>query len=144
MKVLPEGLVLDVVPANPDSQPQPPAGQKFNISCLARHERRLALRKYQDPRGETDSLGDGSQMSKHHEWVVEGVVFGIGAHQFGCSIGVDGPKHMFVSEEVVEAQFLRRSPKGPNSGGISSKFDLRVNDANVHETQLLTRTSCGA
>ena len=52
-EVLPEGLVLDVVPADPHTEPQPAAGQKIDIGCLPCHERRLALREDQDPGRET-------------------------------------------------------------------------------------------
>ena len=78
-EVLPEGLVLDVVPADPHTEAQPTAGQEIDIGRLPCHERRLALRKDQDPGGETDSLGDAGQIGEHHERVVERVVLGVGA-----------------------------------------------------------------
>ena len=52
-EVLPEGLVLDVVPADPHTEAQPTAGQEIDIGRLPCHERGLALRKDQDPGGET-------------------------------------------------------------------------------------------
>jgi len=68
---------------------------------------------------------------------VERIALGIGAEQFRRSIGVNGPEHMLVGEEVGEAQVFDRSPKSPNGGGISSKFVLGICDADVHEVQFL-------
>ena len=76
-EVLPEGLVLDVVPADPHPQAQPAPGQEVDVGRLACDERRLALGEDQDPGGKADPLGDGSQVGEHHERVVEGVVLGV-------------------------------------------------------------------
>ena len=42
-EVLPEGLVLDMVPADSHAQTQPTLGQEVDVGCLPRHERCLAL-----------------------------------------------------------------------------------------------------
>jgi hypothetical protein len=111
MEVLPEGLVLDVVPADAYAQAQSTTRQKINIGRLPSDERRLTLRKDKDTRGETDSLCNGSQISEHHERVMEWVVLGVGAHELRRSTGVDGAEHMVVGEEVVKAQVLDGSTK---------------------------------
>jgi hypothetical protein len=95
------------------------------------HERCLALRKDQDPGGETDSLGDAGQISEHHERVVERVVL-CGARERRRSIGVNGPGHVIVGEEVVKAQVLDRSPNPSNSPRISSKLVQRGDDTDLH------------
>ena len=77
-EVLPEGLVLDVVPADTHAEAEPATGQEVNIGRLPGHERGLALRKDQDPGGEADPLGDAGQIGEHHERVVERVVLGVG------------------------------------------------------------------
>jgi hypothetical protein len=48
---------------------------------------------------------------------------------------VNGTEHVVVSEKVVKAQVLDRSPNSPNSARISSKLVLRVDDADLHELQ---------
>ena len=131
-EVLPERLVLDVVPADPHTEAQPTAGEEIDIGRLPCHERGLALRKDQDPGGEADALGDAGQIGEHHERVVERVVLGVGARQLRRSIGVNGTEHVVVGEQVVKAQVLDRSPDPPNSARISSKLDLRVDDADLH------------
>ena len=90
MEVLPEGVVLDVVPADPDAEAQPAAGEQIDVGRLPGHERRLALREDQDPGGEPDPLGDGGQVGEHHERVVERVVLGVRAGERRRSIGVHG------------------------------------------------------
>ena len=132
MKVLSEGLVLDVVPTNANAKAQPTARQKIDIGCLAGDKCRLALRKNQDPGGETDSLGDAGQIGEHHKRVVERVVLGVGACQLRRSTGVNRAQHVVVGEEVVKAQILDRSSEFPNGGGIASKLDLREHDTNLH------------
>ena len=42
---------------------------------------------------------------------------------------------MVVGEKVVKAPVLDRSSNPPNSGRISSKLVLRVDDADLHERQ---------
>ena len=137
-EVLPERLVLNVVPADPHTEPQPTAGQKIDIGRLPSDERCLALRKDQDPSGEPDSLGDAGEIGEHHERVVEGVVLGVRTRQWRRSIGVNGAEHVVVGEEVVKAQVLDRSPNPPNRGRIASKLVLRVDDTDLHVSQPAT------
>jgi len=71
-------------------------------------------------------------MGEHDEWVVEGVVLGVGARQRRCSIGVNCTEYVVVGEEVVEAQVFDGFPDPPNSSWIAAKLGLRVNDADIH------------
>jgi hypothetical protein len=131
-EVLPKSVVLDVVPADSNPEPKTASGQEFDIRCLACDERRLPLRKHEDARCETDPLGDAGQVREHHEGVMEGVVLGVGSRQLAISIGVNGAEHVVVSEEIVKPQVLDGPPDPPNSGRISPKLDLRVDDADLH------------
>ena len=45
VEVLAERLELDVVPADPDAEPQTPAGEHVDLGRLLRDERRLPLRQ---------------------------------------------------------------------------------------------------
>jgi hypothetical protein len=40
---------------------------------------------------------------------------------------------VFVGKQVIEAQVFGRYGKSANGGGIASKLDLGVHDANLHE-----------
>jgi hypothetical protein len=68
-------------------------------------------------------------------------MLGIGARERRRSIGVNRPEYVFVGEEMSEVQVLNCSPEIADSGGISSKFDLGVGDADIHEAQPFTSAS---
>jgi hypothetical protein len=70
---------------------------------------------------------------------VERVVLGVRPGQLTWSIGVDRTEYMVVGEQVIKAQFLDRSPDLPNSGRISSKLNLGVNNADLHRIQPSSR-----
>ena len=95
------------------------------------------MREDQDPSGELEAFGDGGQIGEHHERIVERVVLGIGARELGCSIGMNGTEHVVVGEEVVKAELLDREPESAHSTRVSSKLDLRVHSADLHELPLL-------
>jgi hypothetical protein len=97
----------------------------------------LALREDQDSGGEAEAFGDAGQVGEHHERVVERVVLGVGARQLRRSVGVNGTEHVVVGEEVVKAPVLDRSADSPDRGRISSKLNLRVDDADLHGSSLL-------
>ena len=98
MKILAECPILDMVPANSDTEPQPAAGEKVDVGRLPRHKCRLALWKNQDPSDEPDALGHRSQIREHHEWVVERVALCIRTDQWRCSVSVHGPEHVLVGQ----------------------------------------------
>jgi len=133
MEVLPKGLVLDMVPADSDTESQPTPGQEVDIGSLPCHECSLALRKDQDSSGESEPFGDASQVPEHHKRVMERIVLGVGARQWRRPIGMNGTQHMFVGKKMIKAQVLGCSGKSTNCGGVSMKLDLGVRDANLHE-----------
>src|SRR5262245_4281033 len=51
-----EPLVLDLVPARADTEPQAAAGQQIHVGSLLRDQRRLPLGQHQDGGDELDSL----------------------------------------------------------------------------------------
>jgi hypothetical protein len=136
MKVLPECLVLDVVPADPHTEAQAASGKEINVGCLPRDERRRALWKDQDSRRETDSLGDAGQIGEHHEWVMERIALCVGPSELGRSTGVDRAEYMVVREKVVKSQLLDRSANSSYCAGISSQLDLWIHDADLHRVSV--------
>jgi len=133
MKVLPKGLVLNMVPADSDTESEPTPGQEVDIGSLPCHECSLALGKDQDSSGESDPFGDASQVPEHHKRVMERIVLGVGARQWRRPIGMNGAQHVLVGKKVIKAQVLDRFRKSTNCGGIAMKLDLGVYDANLHE-----------
>ncbi len=110
MEVLSEGLVFDVVPADSRAEAQSADGEQIDVGRLTGHECRLPLGQGQNPGGEAGSLGDRGEAGEHDQWVMERIVFGMGAGVRGCSIGVDGAEHVIVGGQVVEAEVLDRPP----------------------------------
>ena len=117
MEVLPEGLVLDPVPADADTEAEPSAGQQVDVGRLPRNERSLALREDEDAGGEADPLGDAGQVGEHHEWVVERIALGVGALERRRPTLVHGPQHVVVGQQVVEAEVLDRAPSRRTATG---------------------------
>lgn len=136
MEVLPKSFVFDVVPADTYAKPQSTTRQEINVGRLPRDERRLALRKDKDTRGETETLRHGCQIREHHERVMERVVFGVRAGEWWRPTGVDGAEHVVVREEVVKAQVLDRFTNQSDSVRGPSKLDLRVDHANLHRASV--------
>src|ERR1035437_4135270 len=120
-ELLTEGLVLDVVPADPNPEARWAGGEKLKIGCLPCHERCLALREDQNPGGELDSFGDGGQIGEHHERVVERVVLGIRPGEGGGSMGGTGPGRVVVGEKVAKPGPPPREPEPPHRTRIASK-----------------------
>ena len=107
-ELLPEGLVLDVVPADPHTEPQPTARQKVHVSCLPSHERCLALREHHDPGGELDSLRDTGQIGEHDERVMERVKLRVRPGQPPRPVGMHRAEHMVVGKQMVKASIFCR------------------------------------
>ena len=70
VKSLPERLVLDRVPAEPDAEPEPAAGEQVDLGGLLGHERGLALRQDDDAGDQLERRHRG-QVAEHHERLVE-------------------------------------------------------------------------
>ena len=127
-----------MVPADTDTEAQPPPGQQIDIGRLPGHECRLALRQDQDAGGEPDSFSDAGEIGEHHERIVERVVLGVRAGQL-----------TFDRHEPHRAHGRRRADgrsPGPrrlyrsaDSDRIASKLGLGVNNADLHETAAFHR-----
>ena len=96
VEILVEADELDLVPADPDAEPEPPAAQHIERGRLLGNQHRLALRQDQDADGKADLLRAASQKPEQHERVVIGggggadppalvIRRGVGAeHMVGC------------------------------------------------------------
>src|SRR5262249_43082173 len=67
-----ERFILNVVPSEPDAEPQAPAAQEIDLRRLLGDEAGLALRRDQNAAREPDGLGDRRQKAERHEGLVEG------------------------------------------------------------------------
>src|SRR5689334_22453909 len=70
-EVLIQGLVLDVVPPDPDPQTESAAREHIHLGRLLGDQDSLALRQDEDTRDELQALGKAGQIAEQHEWLVE-------------------------------------------------------------------------
>ena len=131
-EVLPQGLVLDVIPAHAHAEAQSPSREKVNIRRLPRHECGLTLWENQDPRGELDSLRDPGQIGEQHERIMKRVVLGVRAGQLARSVGMNRAEDVVVREDVVKTQVLGGWPDLPNRARVPSKLGLRIDNTDAH------------
>ena len=66
-KLLLQGVVLRLLPADADPQPDPPAGQQVEGADLLCHQDGLALGEDQHLARQADPLGDGGQLGHQHD-----------------------------------------------------------------------------
>ena len=115
MEVLAECLVLDMVPAYADPQPQAAPGQDVDLGRLLGDQRGLALGGYQDARYELDPLREAGQVPEEHHGLVEHVGVPVRAVPTRAAAGV-GAEHVVVDEQVLVTHIL---------DGLGVVFDRR-------------------
>ena len=107
VKVLAQGLVLHVIPADAHSQPQPAAAEHIALGRLLGHQGGLTLPEDQDCRNQLNGSGDSRKVAKEHKGLVEHAIQHIAALPVGVLGGV-GAEHMVVDNQVREAKPLGR------------------------------------
>ena len=68
-------FVLDVVPADTDTQPQPPAAEQIHLGGLLGDQPGLALRCDENATRQANFGGNCREKTQHHEGFVEWIVF---------------------------------------------------------------------
>ncbi len=100
VEILVERDELDVVPADPDAEPEPAAAQHAEAGRLLRDQRRLALRQDQDAGREAELARASGQIAEQHERIVEQIVVGV-AVPAGTARRVDAEHVVGGFDEVV-------------------------------------------
>ena len=77
VKILVEPGELDLVPADPDAEPEPPAAQHVETGRLLGDEHGLALRQDQHAGRKAELLGAAGEVAEQHERVVEQIGRGV-------------------------------------------------------------------
>ena len=106
-EVLAEGLELDRVPADADTETKPSPGQDIHRRRLLRHQRGLPLRQDQDSRDQLHATGDAGQEAEQDEGLVEGVPVRVRTFPAPWSLGVRA-EHMVEGQDVRVAHRLDR------------------------------------
>ena len=131
---LAEGLVLLLVPADAEAEPQAAAGEEVDLCRLLRGERGLALGEDHDPGRQLDALRGGGEEPEEHERLVPlaaRVVVGIGAP----------PDDVVEHHEVGEAGLLGGHGERAHRARVGPDLVLRDDQADAHARQVgrLTR-----
>ena len=104
-EILAQGVVLDVVPADADAQPQSSGAQHVHRGRLLGDEGGLPLRQNQNAGDEFQLRGDGGEKAEQHHGFVKRMGVGVGAGEAGQAVRVSA-KHVVVDEQIVVAEFL--------------------------------------
>ena len=120
MEVLSQRLVLHRVPADADTQTQPPIAEDVNCSGLLCHECGLALRQDDDGGYKLDAARDGCKEAVKYEWLVEGVGMTIctAPSRPGFSVRTE---HVIEHDNVVVAHLFSGLGVGSHASGVTSQ-----------------------
>ena len=127
-----ERFVLDPVPARPHAQAQPAARQHGHLGRLLGHERRLALRGDEHADDELDRARHGGEVTEQHERLVEGVVLRVRTPQPRLAVGVLGPEHVVVGDELRAAELLHALGEVADRPWVVADVARREDDAELH------------
>ena len=134
--VLPQGLVLNFVPAHADAQAQAAAGQHVHLGGLLGDQGGLALGQDDDAGAHFNLFGDGGQIAEHYERLVEHIVLVVGAVPLGA-LGRVGAQHMVKDQQVCVAQGLGGLGKILDGGRVGADFGLGKDGSELHDAGLL-------
>ena len=132
MEILVEPGELDLVPADPDPEPETPAAQHIEAGRLLGDQRGLALRQDQHLGREILDLGDRGEEPEQHKGVV--VEVGRAAALLGparTALGV-GPEHVVRERDPLIPDRFRRLHKIADRIGLSADIDDRQGHAELH------------
>lgn len=105
-ELLVQRLVLDGVPADADTEPEPVAREHSQLGGLLGHQHGLALGEDDHGRGQLDRVGHGGDEAQQRERLVERDVLVVGAFESARPVAI-GAQHMVVDEEVGDALGLQ-------------------------------------
>ena len=128
MKILPERLVFDVVPAGADTEPQPAARQHIDTSGLFRDESGLPLRQDEDRGHQFQGLRQARQIAVENEWLKELALRRIRAIPIGAARRV-GAQNMIVDDDMIVADVLGGGRETGDILRVSADLRLRKYNA---------------
>src|SRR5215469_4933440 len=117
VEVLVEAGELDLVPADPDAEPEPAGAQHVETGRLFRDEHGLALREDQYPGRKAELVRTAGEVAEQHERVMEQT--GAGAAGLRCA-GLAGTEHMVGRLDEIVADCFSGLRIFPNNRGIAA------------------------
>jgi hypothetical protein len=136
VEVFVQRVVLDVVPACADAQPQPPTRKDVDFRGLLCNQCRLALRKDDDSGDKLDTLRHSGEVAEQHERLVKTgfVCVRPGQPRFALR---NRPEHVIVDEQVRIAERLDGLGEISDDRRIAADFGLWKDNACLHCAWLL-------
>ena len=131
VEILVEAGELDLVPADADPEPEPPAAQHIERRRLLGDQRRLALRQDQDARGEADALGAAGEKAEQHKRVVIGGRRGADAPPAMIGVRV-AAEHVVGRQQIGKAEPLGRLRVIADDRGAGADIADRQRCAKLH------------
>ena len=130
-EVLTERLVLDVVPAVPDAEDQPAAGEQVDLRRLLRHQRGLPLGQDQDVRDQPQPRGHGREEAEQHQRLVNRRAVAVGPEQVRVALAI-GAEHVVRRHEEVVAELLGGLRVVADRDRIAADLAFGEHDAELH------------
>jgi hypothetical protein len=125
-----QALIFHLIPADPNTEPQPPATYDLDLGRLLRDQRSLALREDKDTRRKCKGLCEASYVAEEHKWLMELILAGI-ADPAGAILRAR-TENVIVGEDVVVTQPLDGLSKVPQCHRIAAYFCLRKYYSEFH------------
>ena len=127
----PERVVLDLVPADPESESELAPAHDVDLGRLLGQQGRLALGPDENGGGE-GQVGEAGQVGEHRQWLAERIVDRVRPADVTVHAYVR-PENMVVGGEVRKAQVGRGLPDGAHGAEVVAQLGLREDHADVHD-----------
>ena len=125
MKIFVEPDKLDLVPPDPDAQPEPPARQDVETGGLFGDKHGLTLRQDQHLGREIADLGAAGEKTEQHERVVIEIGRAGARLAPAGAAGNVGAQHVVGCGDPLIADLLRRLGEFPQSRRLTADIDNR-------------------
>lgn len=135
LEVFAQGDVLQRVPADADTQPEPPIREQVDMGGLLGDEGGLALRLHQDSGDELDLVRLAREVAEQRQRLVELVAVVVRSVPAALPVGV-GAEDVVVREQVAVAQRLGPPgvlADGPRVGPVSVWGKVTPNSMGVDD-----------
>ena len=130
-EVLPQGLVLDVVPADADAEPEAPGGQHVDLGSLLGDQCGLPLRQHEHPGHQLDPLGQAGEIAEQDEGLVERVTGIVGTTPAGGP-GEPGAEDVVEHQQMGVAQPLGGLGEVTHEDRVVADLGLREHHSGAH------------
>ncbi len=130
----PQRVVLHLVPADPEPEPEAAAAEQVDLGRLLGEQRRLALGPDQDG-GREGEVRAAGQVREHRQRLAEGVVDRVGTAEIAVHRRVRA-EHVVVGRQVGVAEVRDRLSQGADCAPVAAHLGLGEDDADVHGRSL--------